>query len=59
MRSTMLYTMMQVDRSPEAQVAHGRASTEQTYIALRMEPLVIGSSRSNYLNGLSLTSGLV
>ena len=28
--STMLYTMMQVDRSPEAQVAHGRASTEHT-----------------------------
>ena len=28
--STMLYTMMQVDMSPEDQVVHGRASTEQT-----------------------------
>ena len=28
--STMLYTMMQVDRSLEDQVVHGRASTEQT-----------------------------
>ena len=28
--STMLYTIMQVDKSPEAQVAHGRASIEQT-----------------------------
>ena len=28
--STTLYSMMQVDRSPEAQVVHGRASAEQT-----------------------------
>ena len=28
--STMLYTMMQVDGSVEAQAVHGRASTEQT-----------------------------
>ena len=28
--STMLYTMMQVDGSLEAQAVHGRASTEQT-----------------------------
>ena len=32
--STILYSMMQVDRSIEAQVVHGRASTEQTPIAL-------------------------
>ena len=38
--STILYSMTQVDRSPEAQV-HGRTSTEQTQVALRMEPLVI------------------
>ena len=36
--STMLYSMMQVNR---AQVVHGRASKEQTSVALRMEPLVI------------------
>ena len=43
---TMLYTMVQVDGSLEDQVVHGRASTEQTYVALWKEPLVIQGQAS-------------